>query len=205
MQPETRFQILVSVAALGLSLLTGYAASQTASNALASPESFASIADTDARSAAMFTELGKVLTHPRCTNCHPAGDSPRQGDNPRLHQPPVARGADGHGSESMRCSICHGNANFEPGRVPGHPEWHLAPREMAWEGKTVAEIFAQIKDPARNGGRKVEDLIHHIGEDTLVGWAWHPGFGRSPAPGTQAQAGALVEAWMKTGAACPAK
>jgi hypothetical protein len=205
MQPQTRFQILVSVAALGLSLLTGYAASQTASNALASPESFASIADTDARSAAMFTELGKVLTHPRCTNCHPAGDRPRQGDESRLHQPPVARGADGHGSESMRCSICHGNANFEPGRVPGHPEWHLAPREMAWEGKTVAEICAQIKDPARNGGRKVEDLIRHIGEDTLVGWAWHPGFGRSPAPGTQAQAGALVEAWAKTGAACPAK
>ena len=104
----------------------------------------------------------------------------------------------------MRCSICHQAANFDPGRVPGHPEWHLAPREMAWEGKTIAEICAQIKDPARNGGRKVEDLIHHIGEDTLVGWAWHPGFGRTPAPGTQAQAGALVEAWVKTGAACPA-
>ena len=205
MKPETRFQILVSVAAIGLSTLTGYAASQPVSNTLASPESFAGIADTAARSAAMFTELGKVLTHPRCTNCHPAGDRPRQGDESRLHQPPVARGADGHGVETMRCSICHGNSNFEPGRMPGHPEWHLAPREMAWEGKTVAEICAQIKDPARNGGRKVEDLIHHIGEDTLVGWAWHPGFGRSPAPGTQAQAGALVEAWMKTGAACPAK
>jgi hypothetical protein len=205
MKSETRFQLLVSVAALGMSMLTGYAASQTASNTLASPERFAGIADTDARSAAMFSELGKVLTHPRCTNCHPAGDRPRQGDESRLHQPPVARGADGHGVETMRCSICHGNANFEPGRMPGHPEWHLAPREMAWEGKTIAEICAQIKDPARNGGRKVEDLIHHIGEDTLVGWAWHPGFGRSPAPGTQAQAGALVEAWMKTGAACPAK
>jgi len=205
MKSETRFQLLISVAALGMSMLTGYAASQTASNTLASLEHFAEIADTDARSAAMFSELGKVLTHPRCTNCHPAGDRPRQGDESRLHQPPVARGADGHGVETMRCSICHGNSNFEPGRMPGHPEWHLAPREMAWEGKTVAEICAQIKDPARNGGRKVEDLIHHIGEDTLVGWAWHPGFGRSPAPGTQAQAGALVDAWVKTGAACPAK
>ena len=47
--------------------------------------------------------------------------------------------------------------------------------------------------------------IHHIGEDTLVGWAWAPGAGRSPAPGTQKQAGALVEAWVKTGAACPAQ
>jgi cytochrome c5 len=205
MKSETRFQIFVSVTALSFSMLTGYAASQTASNALASPDSFASISDSAARSAAMFTELGKVLTHPRCTNCHPAGDRPHQGDESRLHQPPVARGADGHGVETMRCSICHGNANFEPGRVPGHPEWHLAPREMAWEGKTIAEICAQIKDPSRNGGRKVEDLIHHIGEDTLVGWAWHPGFGRSPAPGTQAQAGALVEAWAKAGAACPSK
>lgn len=205
MKPETRFQILASVAALGLSLMTGYAASQTASNTLASPESFASINDTDARSAAMFTELGKVLTHARCVNCHPAGDRPRQGDERRLHQPPVARGVDGHGTETMRCSTCHQKANFDPGRMPGHPEWHLAPREMAWEGKTVAEICDQIKDPARNGGRKVEDLIHHIGTDTLVGWAWHPGFGRAPAPGTQKQAGALVEAWVKSGAACPAK
>ena len=32
--------------------------------------------------------------------------------------------------------------------------------------------------PARNGGRKPEDLIHHIGEDTQVGWAWTPGAGR---------------------------
>jgi hypothetical protein len=205
MKSETRFQILVSAAALGLSMLTGYAASQPASNTLASPESFASIADTDARSAAIFNELGKVLTHPRCVNCHPAGDRPHQGDVSRLHQPPVERGIDGHGSVTMRCSTCHQNANFEPGRVPGHPEWHLAPREMAWEGKTVAEICAQIKDPARNGGRKVEDLIHHIGTDTLVGWAWHPGFGRSPAPGTQKEAGALVEAWAKSGAACPAR
>jgi hypothetical protein len=205
MKPETRFWIFASATALSLSLLTGYAASQTVSTTLASPESFGSITDTDARSAAIFTELGKVLTHPRCVNCHPAGDRPRQGDERRLHQPPVARGVDGHGTETMRCSICHQNVNFDPGRVPGHPEWHLAPREMAWEGKTLAEICNQIKDPARNGGRKLEDLLHHIGSDTLVGWAWHPGFGRSPAPGTQGEAGALVDAWIKSGAACPAK
>ena len=71
--------------------------------------------------------------------------------------------------------VCHQKANFDPGRVPGHPEWHLAPREMAWEGKTLGEICEQIKDPKRNGNRKVEELIHHIGQDTLVGWAWAPG------------------------------
>jgi hypothetical protein len=204
MQSEMRFQMLVSVAALAVSMTTGYAASQATLNTLASPESFDSITDIGTRSAAMFTELGKVLTHPRCLNCHPAGDRPRQTDEHRLHQPPVERGVDGHGTEVMRCSICHQNANFDPGRVPGHPEWHLAPREMAWEGKSIGEICAQIKDPARNGGRKPEDLIHHIGEDTLVGWAWAPGFGRAPAPGTQKEAGALVEGWVRSGAICPA-
>ena len=170
---------------------------------LAPPESFAGITDINRRSAALFTELGKVLTHPRCTNCHPAGDRPRQTDLGRPHQPPVERGEDGHGLAAMRCSICHQSANFEPARIPGHPEWHLAPREMAWAGKTTGEICAQIKDPARNGGRRPEDLIHHIGDDTLVGWAWAPGAGRQPARGTQNMAGGLVEAWVNTGAACP--
>jgi hypothetical protein len=74
---------------------------------------------------------------------------------------------------------------------------------MAWEGKSLGEICAQIKDPARNGNRRLEALVEHIGADHLVGWAWAPGSGRKSAPGTQKEAGALVEAWIKTGAACP--
>jgi len=205
MKSNMRFLMVVSAIALLAGPLTRYAVSQTASNTLASPESFATITDAEQRSVALFTELGKVLTHPRCLNCHPAGDRPHQGELGRMHQPPVERGPDGHGLEAMRCAICHQAANFEPGRVPGHPEWHLAPREMAWEGKTLGEICNQIKDPARNGGRSLDDLVHHIGADTLVGWAWAPGFGRQPAPGTQSAAGALADAWVKTGAACPTK
>src|SRR4051812_43728735 len=203
MQSEMRFKVLAAVATLLISGLSAYAISDEARRTLAAPESFANISDTATRSVAIFTELSKVLTHPRCVNCHPAGDHPRQGDMSRLHQPPVERGADGYGLDSLRCPVCHQQANFEPGRVPGNPIWHLAPREMAWEGKTSAEICEQIKDPARNGNRKLEALIEHIGDDHLVGWAWAPGFGRQPAPGTQKQAGALVEAWVKTGAACP--
>jgi hypothetical protein len=206
MKSELRSPIVVLVVALMsilISPLTAYAASEAAPNTLAAPESFSSIGEVDKRSAALFTELGKVLTHPRCMNCHPAGDRPRQGDLRRLHQPPVERGADGFGLPAMRCSICHHGANFEPARMPGNPAWHLAPREMGWEGKTLGEICAQIKDPNRNGGRPPEDLVKHIGADSLVGWAWAPGSGRQPAPGTQKEAGALVEAWVKTGAACP--
>jgi len=198
-----RFQVVVAVAGLLMNSLTTYAVAEGPADRLSSVEGFASIPDTAARSAALFTELGKVLTHPRCVNCHPAGDRPRQGDTMRLHQPPVERGADGFGLPAMRCPICHQAANFNPGGVPGNPIWHLAPREMAWEGKTLGEICAQIKDPGRNGNRSLETLIEHIGADDLVGWAWAPGYGRLPAPGTQKEAGALVEAWVKTGAECP--
>jgi len=203
MKFDMRVQVIVAVMVLPMSMMTAYAVSDAPPDRLASVESFALIGDTAARSAALFTELGKVLTHPRCVNCHPAGDRPRQADVSRLHQPPVQRGPDGLGLPAMRCPICHQQANFEPGRVPGNPIWHLAPREMAWEGKTLAEICAQIKDPARNGNRSLEALVEHIGTDHLVGWAWAPGYGRQPAPGTQKEAGALVDAWVKTGAACP--
>jgi hypothetical protein len=210
MKRTRRLPVLVSVVTL-INIIAagvaghGHGAPASGPDTLASPESFSGIADPRERSAAYFTELGKVLTSPRCTNCHPAGDRPRQGqgDTSRLHQPPVFRGKDGFGLETMRCSVCHQSVNFEPGRMPGHPIWHLAPSEMAWEGKTVSQICVQIKDPARNGNRLLRDLIEHISTDTLVGWAWAPGFGRTPAPGTQKEAGALVEAWVNSGAACP--
>jgi hypothetical protein len=203
MKFDLRVQVLIAAVMLPLSVLTTQAVSDSSSGTLASVDSFSSIGDEAARSAAIFTELGKVLTHPRCVNCHPAGDRPRQADVSRPHQPPVWRGADGYGLPAMRCPICHTQANFDPAGVPGNEIWHLAPLEMAWEGKTLAEICVQLKDPARNGNRTLDALIEHIGEEPLVGWAWAPGYGRQPAPGTQEQAHALIAAWVKTGAVCP--
>jgi hypothetical protein len=197
---------LVSLAAL-IALLALVPAAKVESaqpaDTLAAPESFAAISDAAARSAALFTEAGKVLTSPRCVNCHPAGDRPLQGDARRLHQPPVERGSDGFGAVSMRCTTCHQSANFDPAGVPGHPHWHLAPSEMAWQDKTPGEICAQIKDPARNGGRSLQQIVTHVTDDSLVGWAWAPGVGREPAPGTQKELGALIQAWLNTGAVCP--
>ena len=40
---------------------------------------------------------------------------------------------------------------------------------------------------------------------SLVGWAWNPGAGREPAPGTWAAFGALIEAWNESGAECPSR
>jgi len=177
---------------------------QVAAGDLRPASDFAGIADRNARAIALLQEAGKVLQHPRCVNCHPAGDTPRQTDQRRPHQPLVVRGADGHGAPTLACKTCHGPANFDPAHVPGHPEWHLAPLAMAWEGRSLGQICEQIKDRARNGDRDMAALLHHLGEDTLVGWAWRPGFGRTPAPGTQTRFGEIMRAWADAGAACPA-
>jgi hypothetical protein len=164
---------------------------------------FADIANPRERATAIFVEMGKVLQHPRCVNCHPAGDVPLQTDSMRPHQPLVVRGAAGHGAPAMGCATCHHKENYEPARVPGHPRWHLAPIEMAWQGKTLTQICEQIKDRRRNGGKTLAQVVHHLGEDSLVGWGWAPGGGRAPAPGTQKELGALAKAWADAGAHCP--
>jgi hypothetical protein len=174
-----------------------------AGDALQTPAQFDAIADRAQRSQALFAEIGRVLTHPRCVNCHPPDETPRQGDAHALHDPPVLRGADDRGIPALGCDTCHQDRNAELARVPGAPNWHLAPVAMAWIGKSPAAICEQVKDPARNGNRTLAQIQDHMAHDALVGWAWRPGADRVPAPGTQAQLGALVQAWIDTGAVCP--
>jgi len=171
---------------------------------LRSVASFDEIAEPTRRSAALFAEAGKVLQHQRCVNCHPATDRPLQGDARQPHEPRVRRGADGHGVVGMRCTTCHTAANFDPAGIPGNAHWHLAPASMAWEGLSLRQVCEQLKDKTRNGGRSLDKIVEHMRTDPLVGWAWSPGVGREPAPGRQADFAALVEAWVRTGAACPA-
>jgi hypothetical protein len=205
--------VLAALVAAGLStgaslLVAAQTAGQTSSAAqagsLRAAASFDRIKNQRARSIALFQEAGKVIQHPRCMNCHPATDRPTQSDRMRPHQPLVVRGADGHGAPGMACQTCHHAANFDPAGVPGHPEWHLAPASMAWQGKSLGQICAQIKDRSRNGNRDLAALVHHMAEDSLVGWAWAPGAGRTPAPGTQTEFGNLIKAWVDSGAHCPA-
>ena len=164
---------------------------------------FAGIENEQRRSLALFLEASKVISSPRCMNCHPAGDRPTQGDAMRPHQPLVLRGPYGFGMTAMQCSNCHRATNSDDGHVPGNPRWHLAPITMAWQGKSLGDICRLLLDPARNGGKDMPALVKHTAEDSLVGWAWHPDRGRRPAPGTQLQFGALIQAWIASGAACP--
>jgi hypothetical protein len=165
--------------------------------------SFAPIPDTQMRSIALFEEAAKVLHHPRCTNCHPVGERPTQGDGKRPHQPLVVRGKKGQGVPGMACTTCHGKANYDPARVPGDGHWQLAPASMGWEGRTVGELCNQLKDPKQTGGRDLAAILKHLVTDTLVLWAWQAGPGRTPAPGTNAEFAALMKAWVDTGAHCP--
>ncbi len=176
-------------------------------NSLRSPDEFESIQAEAERSVAYFEEMMLVIGHPRCLNCHPVGDVPMQGDDMEPHQPPVVRGAADFGAPGMRCNTCHGPENYTytagEGSIPGHAPWQLAPIETGWIGRSAAEICAHLKDPERNGGRSLEELHEHNAEDGLVGWGWHPGEGREPAPGSQEVFGALTRAWIDTGAMCP--
>jgi hypothetical protein len=171
---------------------------------------FSKIADRAERSAALFTEAARVLEHPRCLNCHPVDRTPTQGDDLHPHNPLIRADAEGHGPPGLPCNTCHQAQNTPTNvqpieSVPGHGHWMLAPPSMSWQGLKTSEICQQIKDPARNGGRNLEKIHEHLALDTLVGWAWTPGPGRTPAPGTQKSFGELIRAWIETGAACPTK
>jgi len=166
-------------------------------------EAFAGIGDPVVRSAAQFLEATRVLLHPRCLNCHPAGDTPLQGDFGFVHEPPVVRGPEDRGVVGMTCDGCHQDDNVPLANVPGAPNWHLAPISMAWVGKSPAEICEQLKDPLRNGGKSLAEIVEHAESDELVAWGWAPGRGRSKAPGDQKRFGDLLRAWVEDGATCP--
>jgi hypothetical protein len=174
---------------------------------LRSPSDFQSIPDKADRSRAIFAEIGRLITHPRCMNCHPAGDHPLQGADQHEHRPRVFRSDGDH--LATNCAECHTEENVTLHEaatyqsIPGHPRWGVAPLSMAWQNKSLGDICRQLKDVERNGGRTLALLQEHVAKDDLVGWAWSPGAGREPAPGSQEEAGKLVQAWIDSGAECP--
>jgi hypothetical protein len=156
----------------------------------------------------LFVEAARVITSPRCMNCHPATRQATQGDDLHPHVPLMYGGRYGVGLPGLPCRACHGASNTTTlaesiASIPGNPAWGLAPASMAWQGKSVREICLQIQDPARNGGRTLAKLSEHMVKDSAIAWAFRPGDGRTPAPGTQAQFAALIDAWIATGAQCP--
>ena len=151
---------------------------------------------------APFDPVASVIMHPRCMNCH-QDDSPRQTDAALRHQPLVVRGKNGHGAPTLPCQTCHQATNTADGFVPGVATWHLAPSSMKWEGLTKRQICEEMKDPARNGGRRTgAQIIEHMKVDPLVLWAWTPGAGRTTPPISHEQFVKALEAWVSAGMPC---
>ncbi len=190
---------IVGILSIGVASMSGFSTSDT-SETTASDDS----------SDDPFSKVMQVLTHKRCVNCHPAGDAPRQGEDSHIHYFDVARGEDGHGLEGYTCNTCHQDENNHYSGVPGAPHWGLAPRSMAWKGKTRVEIARQMMDPKRNGGRSHKDILEHLTEDALVLWAWNPGVdaegnAREIPPVPKEEYIVAVKEWIEGGAIIPAQ
>lgn len=150
-----------------------------------------------------FANVARVLRHPRCLNCHPAGDRPHVGDDARVHAMNVQRGDDGFGRVGQRCTTCHRDANQPLAGVPGAPHWHLAPRSMGWEGLDDHALAEALKDRSKNGDRSLADLREHMSEDALVLWGWDPGPGREAVPVSHEAFVEALDAWIDAGAPSP--
>jgi len=196
---DYRSSLLWLSAACGAALLS-IAAMATVHAAPRSPKPDAN------RSREAFLEVYKVFTSPRCQNCHPAGDSPLQGDDSHVHLQNLRRGKDGHGVYGMRCDTCHQTTNL-PGEhmPPGNSKWSLPAPEhkMVFVGRSPAELCRQLKDPKQTGGRSLQQLLEHVSTDDLVGWAWDPGTGRTPPPLSRSDTTMQMKIWIEGGAACP--
>jgi hypothetical protein len=158
---------------------------------------------------AAFETVRAVFQHPRCQNCHPAGDTPLQGDDSRVHTQNVQRGPTGTGVPGQECTSCHGAANLPASygehTPPGTTKpWHMPPPEMrmVFVGIAPGALCEQIKDPARNGGRDMAALRTHL-DDPLVTWGWSPGVGRAAIPTPRTDFINAFELWRGAGAPCP--
>lgn len=157
-------------------------------------------------SAAAFAKAAPVLLHPRCVNCHPAGDRPLVGDGSKPHPMHVVRGPQGFGKNGLWCSTCHQEKNLHGQELPpGAPEWQLpsADMPMVFEKKSPRQLCEQLKDPTRNGYRTPEEIVEHVAEAPLVLWGWHPGYGRTPVDMPHDEFVRLLTEWAEKGAACP--
>jgi mono/diheme cytochrome c family protein len=153
-----------------------------------------------------FLAIYPVLMSPRCFNCHPAGDVPLQGDDSHPHTQGVKRGADGKGMYALKCAACHQEANLSGLNMPpGNPNWHLpsAAMPLVFQGLSPHELALQLKDPSRNGGKSLAQLIEHVSHDGLVLGSWNPGDGRTLPPLPHAEFAAQFKEWVDKGAIVP--
>lgn len=157
-------------------------------------------------SAAAFLKASQVFLHPRCVNCHSAGDGPLQLDKGVPHAMSIKRGPDGFGKGGVHCNTCHQNEN-SPGAdtPPGAPGWKLPPENMpmVFEKRNPRELCLQLKNTAQNGNMTLKEVVEHVRTAPLVLWAWNPGEGRTPVSMPHTEFVTYMTKWLDSGGACP--
>jgi hypothetical protein len=155
-----------------------------------------------------FTKMMDVLTHPRCMNCHPSDNVPKQGQDGHPHYFGMEGGENDQGFAATKCTTCHQTENNNYSGVPGAPHWGLAPQSMSWKGLTRKEIASVILDKNKNGGKNLNAVEKHLTEDELVLWAWNPGIDaagnkREKPPISEEEFKKVVKEWIADGAIIP--
>jgi len=197
----------------------GYVSARLTSAAGDSPPAAVAEQEADeAQAIAAFNDAFLVFSHPRCMNCHPAGNAPLQGDDGHPHAFRVQRGPDGAGIAAERCSNCHQAANLagphmppgapfppEARESPFAPRWRLPSNKtpMVFQSRTAGQLCRQLKDPGQNGGLSLNQLINHVESDPLVLWGFDPGEGRTKPPLGHAEFVHKITEWVNKGGACP--
>ena len=159
----------------------------------------------DAGAREAFLAVAKVFFHPRCVNCHPSGESPLQGEDSHVHGQDVKRGRDGKGLYALKCASCHLDKTVPgPSMPPGDPNWRLPAADMplVFQGLTAAQLADQLKDPKRNGGKTLAQLVQHVTEDSLVKSCWSQGDRPAP-PLAHEEFAKRFREWVEKGAASP--
>ena len=159
----------------------------------------------EAESKEAFIAAYKVFMHPRCLNCHPAGDIPLQGDDSRLHPQGVKRGPDGKGLYALKCKNCHQDTHVAGDHMPpGHSGWHLPPAslKMVFEGKSPKQLAMHFKDSKFTGFKTLDKMLEHVEKEPLVLNSWTYG---TPPPLSHEEFVAKVREWIEKGAAVPDK
>ena len=123
--------------------------------------------------------------HPRCVNCHPAATGRCRPTRMRPHQPLVVRGADGHGAPALHARPVTTAPISIRRACPAirNGIW----RRSRWRGRASRSARSASRSRTRRAmaARTSPPLSSISADDTLVGWGWNPGAGRTPAPGTQ--------------------
>lgn len=165
----------------------------------------------DAGGSAAWDRIYAAASHPRCTNCH-VGDSGRPAWDDlgygaaRLHGMNIVAGDSRIGAETIPCSACHISAagdNAVPHAAPQIGEaWRLPPVELAWRGKSSAEVCRQLRNPETNDGFDMAELVDHVKTSAFVSYGFNPGAGRAPAPGSVETLAQDLQIWATAGTPC---